>query len=367
MKKIVILYSKTGGGHLSAAKSVVQALNTFCPKKFEVVLFDPLPKEYAIAYERLGSDLQSIWGAGWHATNHEQVASLFSRASAAFSSPKITKFIQKNKPDLVISNHPLITDALLKIKKLFPNIKTAIHVADPFSPHLVWFSNKECDLYLCPTKEVLEKAIQSGISKEKTQLVGWLVRDGFNTLGKNREEILKINGLNPQMKTVFIGGAGQGGGKLIETVTELLNLKGENNFQIILNTGVNKKIINQATSLSGVSLFPYLKSPEYLMFASDVIIGKAGPNFMFECLAIDKPILANGCLPGQEEGNLEFIKKFKVGWVKEDPKTAAQLAIKLLQEPKLIEEKRKNIKTVSNVFEGSNKRVAHSIAKLLDQ
>ena len=120
-------------------------------------------------------------------------------------------------------------------------------------------------------------------------------------------------------------------------------------------------------ALLGVTLFPYLKSPEYLMFASDIVVGKAGPNFMFECLALERPILANGCLPGQEEGNLEFITKSKVGWTEEDPKKAALLAIKLLNDPKLIEEKKRNIKNISNIFEGSDKKVAKAIEQLLDQ
>jgi UDP-N-acetylglucosamine:LPS N-acetylglucosamine transferase len=51
------------------------------------------------------------------------------------------------------------------------------------------------------------------------------------------------------------------------------------------------------------------------MAAADVIMGKAGPNVLFESVTLGKPFIATAYIPGQEEVNLEFIRRHKLGWI----------------------------------------------------
>src|SRR5690242_21717499 len=50
-----------------------------------------------------------------------------------------------------------------------------------------------------------------------------------------------------------------------------------------------------------------------LMHASDVIITKAGPGTISEALACRLPIILSGYVPGQEEGNIDYIVKNGAG------------------------------------------------------
>ena len=50
-----------------------------------------------------------------------------------------------------------------------------------------------------------------------------------------------------------------------------------------------------------------------MMRASDVIITKAGPGTINEALVCDLPIILSGYVPGQEEGNVDFVLKNDVG------------------------------------------------------
>ena len=47
--------------------------------------------------------------------------------------------------------------------------------------------------------------------------------------------------------------------------------------------------------------------------ASDIVFGKAGPNFLFDSVACQKPFVSMTHIGGQEDGNVELIKKKKLG------------------------------------------------------
>ena len=51
------------------------------------------------------------------------------------------------------------------------------------------------------------------------------------------------------------------------------------------------------------------------MAATDIVMGKAGPNVLFEAGVLGKPFIATTYIPGQEKGNLEFIERHGLGWV----------------------------------------------------
>ena len=63
------------------------------------------------------------------------------------------------------------------------------------------------------------------------------------------------------------------------------------------------------------------------MGASDVIVTKAGPSTISEALAAGLPILLSGFIPGQEEGNVEYVIDNGVGtWAEKPQLVAATLA-----------------------------------------
>jgi Glycosyltransferase family 28 C-terminal domain len=51
---------------------------------------------------------------------------------------------------------------------------------------------------------------------------------------------------------------------------------------------------------------------EEWMHACDVIITKAGPGTIAESFICGLPVLLNGFIPGQEEGNIEYVLEHQV-------------------------------------------------------
>ena len=56
----------------------------------------------------------------------------------------------------------------------------------------------------------------------------------------------------------------------------------------------------------------FVNNMEEWMHASDVIITKAGPGTIAESFICGLPVLLNGFIPGQEEGNIEYVLEHQV-------------------------------------------------------
>lgn len=56
----------------------------------------------------------------------------------------------------------------------------------------------------------------------------------------------------------------------------------------------------------------FVNNMEEWMHASDVIITKAGPGTIAESFICGLPVLLNGFIPGQEEGNIEYVVENQV-------------------------------------------------------
>ncbi|MBO0781548.1 MAG: hypothetical protein J2P37_22230, partial [Ktedonobacteraceae bacterium] len=68
------------------------------------------------------------------------------------------------------------------------------------------------------------------------------------------------------------------------------------------------------------------------MAAADVVMGKAGPNMLFESVTLGRPFIATAYIPGQEHANLEFIRRHGLGWVALTAEQQMALLTRLLAE-----------------------------------
>ncbi len=71
------------------------------------------------------------------------------------------------------------------------------------------------------------------------------------------------------------------------------------------------------------------------MAAADIIMGKVGPNILFESVMLGKPFIATTFIPGQEQENLAFIQRHGLGWVAIQPEEQRTLLAKLIHNPSI--------------------------------
>ncbi len=119
-------------------------------------------------------------------------------------------------------------------------------------------------------------------------------------------------GLDENRFTVFLQGGGDGAARFARTVEHVLDLE---EVQIILAAGTNRRLVQQFQGRERIHVLPFTRDIAPYMAAADVVMGKAGPNVLFESVTLGKPFIATAYIPGQEQVNLGFIRRHKLGWI----------------------------------------------------
>ena len=79
--------------------------------------------------------------------------------------------------------------------------------------------------------------------------------------------------------------------------------------------------------MPNVATLPHTNDIAPYMAAADIIMGKAGPNILFESVMLGKPFFATTFIPGQEQENLAFIQRHGLGWVALHPEEQRSLLL----------------------------------------
>lgn len=368
MTKVAIIYARAGGGHVSLASAASETLRA--TGNYEVQTYDPFPSTFSSTHKTLANYFTDVYRIGLKATENPKVFPAINSLNEFTIARKLTKFFEQYRPNVVIVNHPLAAAALpAACEKLDFPIKQIIHFCDPFTTHKTWFINTSADCYLSPTTEMAKLAVNHGIPASRIQTIGWLTRKSFVNGPQDKLLSRQILGLDPQKFTCFIGGAGQGSSLIEDICTLFTQSPALKNAQAIVNTGLNSTLVGQIMRLvqkhnQQLILTPYLPDTSGLLSASDVVVGKAGPNFIFEAIHSLRPIIISGHLPGHEDGNPKFIKAAGLGWVETSPEKVISRLESLIKNPKDIHTKTTVLKKFKSVHSDSATKLVTIVTEL---
>jgi UDP-N-acetylglucosamine:LPS N-acetylglucosamine transferase len=228
--------------------------------------------------------------------------------------------------------------------------------SDPNGVHRSWLTEKRAQATFAPTKETYQQALDSGFDPLKTHFTGWPVRAQFYHATPIP---LSQLGLDEKKFTVFLQGGGDGAARFTSKVENLLGIDG---VQIILAAGTNRKLYHQFEGRTNIHSLPFTTEIAPYMSAANVIMGKAGPNVLFESVTLGKPFIATSYIPGQEEVNLGFIRRHKLGWIALK-NASQQYIIRLLAADRCLFNQR--IQTV-DAYRKMNTRATERISSLID-
>ena len=126
-----------------------------------------------------------------------------------------------------------------------------------------------------------------------------------------REEL----GLSPDLPVVLVAGGGLGLG--VDCVAARL-LQRECRMQLLVVTGRNSGAQQALSALAAchenrLKVCEWTEHMELFMRAADVVVGKPGGLTVAEVLACGRPLLATRSLGGQENFNVRFLERHRVG------------------------------------------------------
>lgn len=340
--KILILFSDTGGGHRAAAEAICDALNhkygDRCETKLEdgivngaIWPFNNIPKTY-LPITKYAS---RAWGWGFDISNSRFGPPLLNSLAYPISRYGLHDILVRHNPELVVTVHPLITYAPWRVwHKMKPGAPFATVVTDLFDAHAMWFSAPS-DLLILPTEGALKHGLHWGFPAERMRVAGLPVNQRFvaRKPGKvccDHRDILEIReqlGLDSQLFTVLVVGGGEGMGPIHEIALALANSGLPLQLAIIAGRNDNlKKKLEAARWPVPVRVTGFVSNMPDWMYASNLVVSKAGPGTIMETLTAGRPILISGYLPGQEKGNVDFVEHTGVGVYRDTPqKIAAQV------------------------------------------
>jgi len=344
MKKVLIF--TTGMGHRSIAEA---ARSAFEEAGWKVKLVSFEFRETTFFYYPIYKLFPSLNKVGFELTKNGSFEKMFQKIFKIRNIGELERIICRFEPHLVFSVYPLYNPPLEKLKEEYDFVFFN-YVCNPRTFHPTELSRK-ADLNLVYDKETKKRAEELGISPESVKAVGWLVRPQFyETKSEQSTEYFTL--------TVSAGSLGaQGFVKFLPIFSKLnkplqLNLIAGSNkmlFRIFKSyQKMNETFDDFIQNKNGIEVYGFTNEIHKLMARSNIVAGKAGPNLLFESVAVGKPFLALSHIPGQEDGNFEIIEDKNLGWVAEEPSKAREVMENLLESREQIKQKFKAISRERN-------------------
>ncbi|MFL5624676.1 MAG: glycosyltransferase, partial [Ktedonobacteraceae bacterium] len=172
------------------------------------------------------------------------------------------------------------------------------------------------EAYIVPTQNARQLYLARGLDPERVHVLGMPIDPKFTRPTASKQELQRKIGLEPGLPVVLLVGGGDGAGGLQDAVRTISRARLP--VQLLVITGRNRRLYAhlQRTKSSlhvPAKIFGFVQNMPEMMRASDVIVTKAGPGTISEALACDLPIILSGYVPGQEEGNVDYVLQNDVG------------------------------------------------------
>lgn len=308
--RALILTSRTGGGHVSLAEALRDRLSS----RYAVKIVDPQPAVVHTHYRVVSRYALGVWATEFQALNTPWRARQAHRIFTWLLARRLEALLDRIRPDVVLTTYPFLShEALRVLERRAPHLPFAMLFTDPLDLHASWLSERRADATFAPTRATYDQALAAGFDPARLHLTGWPVRAQFSAKQPARSVTLARLGLSPRRFTVFLQGGGEGAARFARTAENALAASPD--AQIILACGTNAALLQRFSGVPRVAALPFTKAIAPLISAADVVMGKAGPNMLFEALTLGKPFIATAYIPGQEKANLHFIREHGLGWV----------------------------------------------------
>lgn len=327
-KNILILTSQTGGGHISLAEALrdllesgMQAEDSKNIKNPTITIVDPQPAFFHLHYRMVSRYALSLWAAEFRFLDTPGRALLAHLLFTQLVCQRLNTLLDQVQPDLIITTYPFLSFEIRHVmEQRSSTVPLIMLFSDANSVHAAWLTERRANATFATTRETYEQALATGFAPERLHLVGWPVRAQFfrtdlSNQERRRKTLTHLN-LVPNRFTIFLQGGSEGAAHVDRTITNVLALSTiSNEFQVILATGTNHNLLNRYKNVPNFATLPHTKEIAPYMSAADIIMGKAGPNILFESVMLGKPFIATTYIPGQEQQNLSFIQRHGLGWV----------------------------------------------------
>jgi len=281
-------------------------------KDYAPAPFNHLPEVYPDLVR-----VPELWGAMFEISDGRPQARIMTSTFWPYVRRAARRLVREHHSEMLVSVHPLANSFFLKaLGKERPPFVTV--VTDMVSTHALWF-DKRADLILVPTEMARQNALQYKMLPEKVRVVGQPVSQLCSAPAGDKVFSRKKLGWPLSKRVILLVGGGEGMGPLADTA-RAIDESGLDVCMVIV-AGRNNKLkeeLQECTWENQVFIYGFTHDMSGFMRAADIIVTKAGPGTIAEALNAELPIILYDKLPGQEDGNVDFVVAEGVGvWAPE--------------------------------------------------
>lgn len=357
-KRVLFLFSDTGGGHRSSFQAIRDAMQIKYGDKVEFDDVDvfrelkwPLNKQPEM-YPVMINNAKSLWGLLYHSSDGKRRAQLVRQIIYMNNKKNLKRIVQEHPADVVVCTHSVIANptfrAFLSFEERPPFLTV---VTDLVTTPSFWYDPR-VDYCFVPTEEAYRRGIKLGMSHDQMQITGLPVNPHFIDSMTTREEARAEFGFDPDLPAVMMVAGSDGMGPIFKMAKALdaQNMQA----QIIVISGRNEDLRAKLEAHNWQTphkIFGYV-SNHYemprIMAASDIIVTKAGPSTIIEAAIAGLPMIISDRIPGQEVGNVKLVVENDAGVYEKKPdKVAETVAEWISQGSEKLAERTANAKRIA--------------------
>jgi|SRR5215212_5927263 len=316
--RILILYSRTGGGHVRVAHTLREHLLAAEPSA-QVTLVDGLELtdlgvrvDPARGFLTVTTTLIHLYNLNYRFTNHRRTLPLLRRTIQQTYGRTLTRIATEHQPDFIISTHHFISPSTFSSPVGLPPFYMV--VSDLGKPHRLWFDPHTRAVYV-PSDDMAAYAASCLGRTDPAEIRDTVLSLGF-PIDAGNERTAESH--EPRRQLLVMGG-GAGTGSLGKIVDELT--RGFPDHKIVVVCGWNHRLKQRIERWErpNLEVHGFVQTIPELMAASDMVITKAGPVTIMEAVAAGRPLVVTNWIGLQERDNVNFVVNHGLGLYCDEP------------------------------------------------
>jgi processive 1,2-diacylglycerol beta-glucosyltransferase len=348
---ILILSSKTGGGHWSAAQALETSFKALAGSAVQVhvtqVLEEASPASHilSLVYNSLLRHRQSWMQTYFNWIEASQVNQHPWILGGAFA--YVERLFNTLQPDVLVSVHPMTQHIMAyACQRMNLDIPLVTVVTDPAAGFWSGWACPGVSQYYVASQAAKNQLMLFGITPERIAIMGMPLRPGFSPT-TDPVGVRQQLGLTPHDFTVLLSAGYVGGGNVPHLFNQLLAQPQGFNGQLIYLTGNNTRLHQQALQrvrrmvgpqhplYRRIHVVPFVSDVVPWLQASDAIVTKCGGLTTLEALSCGVPILADCMTPPmpQEAEMVRFLTESNATLPINSAEEGVQLLKALSQDP----------------------------------
>ena len=315
-RKVVILTLDAGFGHRKAANAICEALTGAEEQNIECIIMNPLDEHLFSGmlektqkqYDEVSQNHRFIYQTIYDIINNYPISLFADQIITNFLIREIMHVIVDEKPDGIIVTFPIFGTAIRRILTLF-NVKIPVYtvVTDHYNVHRLWF-HPGSDKFFVSSDDLKKQAKKIGVPSEKVIVSGIPIDIRIAKENRSKEEIRKVLGWNSDLPIVTIVGS-----KRVQHLQETVLAINEAKLpcQLCIIVGGDDELFQTLSDMEWkipIHLYNYVKNMPEFLFASDILLTKAGGLITSEGLACGLPMIIIDAISGQETGNVDYLE-----------------------------------------------------------